>query len=321
MRKAALPLLYAHAHNALLAYLKQSKIREKLPSQAELARVCKVSVTTIHRILRTLRQGDLLKAVPEGLILRRHPRKKDFLPEPPALSRRDEVEQTLIEQLVSGKFKAGESFSELSLAREHGVTTGTIREVLLSLTRLGIFTKQARKQWRMIEVDEKIVNELMNLRILMETFGLRCYFSGPPDSELADEFRRIYAEMLVASRRARPAVQEFVRLDRELHQTILLAARNRFLMDYSRYISFPIQFQFLRRAFDAELMGQGAEEHLRLLKAINARDEDKALRYLVDHLEHSRATLLGLAGRLSLAGNGDVPRRYLRAQAQSLRVF
>lgn len=298
MKKASPPSLYAHTHNSLLSYLsRELKVGERLPSQADLSDICEVSVTTIHRILRTLKKGDLFCGNGEGLELRRIPKKKDYLPEPQALSRRDEVEQSLVEMVINGKFKAGQSFSELSLAREHDVTTGTIREVLLSLTRLGIFTKQARKQWRMIEVDDKIVNELMDLRILMESFALRRFFSLPRNPAVAGEFRRIYHETLRASRRKNADAEDFVRLDRELHQTILTGADNRYLKEYSQYISFPIQFQFLRHAFNEKLINFGTADHLRILRAINAQEAKKAVERLEEHLEHARETLLGLALR------------------------
>ena len=298
MKKARPSSLYAHAHNALLAFFAQAvKPEDKVPPKPRLARACDASITTVHRILLRLEKDGLLSRKKGRLHLRRLPRQDDYLPEPKTLSRRDQVEQNLIEMFVNGRFDAGQSFSELSLARQQGVTTGTIREALLNLKRLGLFQKEARKQWRMIEIDHEIVNDLMDLRILLETFALKRYFSRSRDPSVALEFRRIQGSMLQASRQKPPSVEDFIRLDRELHQTILAGANNRQLLEYSQTISFPIQFQFLRHAFNAELLGQGTAEHLRLLRAINADEADAAIERLEEHLEHARMTLLGLSGR------------------------
>jgi DNA-binding GntR family transcriptional regulator len=292
--------LYAHAQNALLRYFRAELTPgAELPAQAELAERCGASRTTIHRILRSFQEQRLIAKRNGTSVLLRRPAKADFLPQPQALSRREAVERSLMERLVAGRFRPGERFSELALAREHGVTTGTIREALLGMAHVGVFSKSARKQWTVAKIDSAMINELMDVRIMAERFALRGYFSAPPAGQ--DQiFARILAqtqEMADQPRRDRDA---FFRLDRELHGAILGSAQNRYLAEQMRYVSFPIQLQLLHQGFDRDLQALGTTQHLALLQAIVAGDEPAAVRRLEDHLEVARRTLLGFSDKVGI---------------------
>ena len=79
--------------------------------------------------------------------------------QPRNLSRREAVEQSLMQMLVQGRLRPGERFSELALARQHKVTTVTIREALLRLASLGVFTKVVRKQGEVTRIDAAAIKK------------------------------------------------------------------------------------------------------------------------------------------------------------------
>jgi DNA-binding GntR family transcriptional regulator len=283
--------LYARTHNALLDFLRKDRtVDTLLPVQAELAEQFGASRTTVHRVLRSLKKTGLIDETADGIRLKRRPTQKDFLPQPRSLSRREEVEQSLIQMLVQGRLKPGERFSELALARQHEVTTGTVREALLRLAGLGVFKKSERKQWEVAKVDAEMINELADIRTLIELYALKRYFRRRPRA--SERFVRIYeaTRKLAASRESDR--EAFFRLDAELHRAILESGHNRYLADQFRFTSFPIQIQFLHSAFDAELQGIGLAQHLAILDAIVKGDEKEALRQLENHLEEARHTLL-----------------------------
>lgn len=296
VNRRALPSLSSYAYNALLAFFDADlKIGQRVPVQQDLARRCGASRTTIHRILLILKRAGLLRQKKRGgLFLARRPKRKDFLPQPSALSRREEVEQSLIRMLVGGHFNPGEFFSELALARQHGVTTGTVREALLGLARLGVFTKQARRQWQVVRIGPEIINELMDLRILLELFALDRLMSRKDDKSRCGIFLKIQRRMQKLDRSGKLNHGDFFHLDRELHKTILESADNRYVVTYSQHVSFPIQLQFLHQAFDETLLRLGLAQHLSILDAITAHDKRAALAQLKTHLETARQTLLNL---------------------------
>jgi DNA-binding GntR family transcriptional regulator len=287
--------LNSNAHNALLAFLEvEGKVGAKLPTERRLSEICDASRTTIRRILSTLQRiGLLARKTEAGLYLARKPRKKDYLPTASMLSRREGVEQSLLDMLTSGRLKPGEFFSELALAKRNGVTTGTVREALLSLSRLGVFTKQARKQWRVVEIDREMINELMDLRVLLELFALKQHLSRR-DQAVDTVFLKIHRETKSLIKSVKFERGAFFRLDRQFHETILKGAGNRFLKDYSQHITLPIHLQFLHRGFDEGTLRLGVSQHLVILEAIERGDSKNALGHLERHLSSARQTLLDL---------------------------
>jgi len=284
--------VYAHTHNALLSFLREKlPPGDPLPVQAELAVISGASRTTIHRILRSLKKSGLLEGAGGGMRLARRPLNKDFLPQPQLLSRREHVEKSLMNMLIEGRLRPGERFSELALARQHDVTTGTIREALLRLSHLGVLHKSERKQWTVARIDAEMINELMDVRILIETYALKNYFrKGEPAQRV--EFLRIQAETQQLADAAQADREKFFQLDTQLHNAILESAHNRYLTSNFQFTSFPIQIQFLHHDFDGTLQRIGLNEHLARLAAISAGDRARSLELLEDHLETARQTLL-----------------------------
>jgi GntR family transcriptional regulator, transcriptional activator for L-galactonate catabolism len=293
--------LYARTHNALLDFLRNGRtVDALLPVQAELAERFGASRTTVHRVLRSLKRSGLINETVDGIRLKRRPTQKDFLPQPRLLSRREEVEHSLMEMLVQGRLKPGERFSELALAHQHRVTTGTVREALLRLAGLGVFKKSERKQWVVAKVDAEMINELADIRTLIELYALKRYFRHRSPS--SEKFAEIYDATRKLAQARRPDREAFFRLDAELHRAILESGHNRYLADQFRFASFPIQVQFLHNGFDAELQCIGLSQHLAILEAIVRGDEKDALRQLENHLEEARHTLLKFEAADKISG-------------------
>jgi DNA-binding GntR family transcriptional regulator len=289
--------LFTHAQNALLDILRaEVSLKEPLPTQEQLAKRIDTSRTTVHRILKAFKKGGLLKVHEGSLVLKRLILKKDYLPEPAALTRREFVERSLIEKLVRQQLRPGDRFSELALAREYKVTTVTIREALLSLAHLGIFSKVARKQWTVVAIDGQMISELMDLRILLETFALGRYFQSP--SPMREAFILIREKMQDCAARINQqpfvAPKDFLALDKEFHNLILGSGRNRYLVEEMQFIYFPMHSQFIRqREWEPERFRLAITEHTAILDAIITGDKTEALSKLQTHLEHSRQRWLG----------------------------
>jgi DNA-binding GntR family transcriptional regulator len=289
--------VYARAQNALLKIFRSEvPVGKPIPIQEELAKRLDTSRTTVHRILKTFRKSGLLKMDKGDLVLKRPVNKAEFLPEPVALSRREIVERSLIEKLVRQQMRPGDRFSELALAREYKVTTVTIREALLSLAHLGVFSKTARKQWTVVAIDALMINELMDLRILIETFALGRYFQNP--AAMREEFIQIQKKMqecaAAINRRPFVAPKEFLDLDKQFHNLILGAGRNRYLVEEMQFIYFPMQSQFVRhREWEQRRFVLALTEHNAILDAIIAGDRAEALNHLTVHLDNSRQRWLG----------------------------
>lgn len=284
--------IYTHSYNSIVELLRTDlAVGDKLPVQVELARRCNASQGTISTVVRALRRNGLVGKGNSGQVLLRKPKQEHFLPAVQLLSRRESVERGVVEMLLAGELKPGTFISELALARQFKVTTGTVREAMLHLGRLGVFRKSARKQWHFARLNPEEINELMDLRVMIETYSLRRYLQrGEADDH-------VFAEMLPqAEAVARgPFTSPNTQLDWGLHRAILAGGGNKRLLEHFEFASFATQIQWLHYqniAGSAEIRETAAAQHLELLKAILARDTRLAPQLLEAHLETARRNLL-----------------------------
>jgi DNA-binding GntR family transcriptional regulator len=285
--------IHAHCYNTILSLLEREvPVGGHLPVQTELAARCQVSQATISRALRDLQKTKLVARDGEGLRLLRKPGRKHAVPPVSSLSRRDEVERRILAMLTSGELNPGMTFSELALARKFDVTTGTVREALLRLARLGIFTKPARRRWQFARLNEEAINQLMDLRVLIEPFALKKFF-GLPKRE-----KQPFVDLLERTREfdnfRNPAPRR-TWLDWDIHRTILEASGNPYLVEHFQFAIVATQVQWHHygdeRVF-SKMARVGRNRHLDLLRSIISGKESDALACLALHLQEARKQLL-----------------------------
>lgn len=287
---SAVTPLCAHTQNAILRILRDEfVVGQPLLARNALAKRCGTSRTTIHRVLADLAAQGVLRNADGVLSLQRSPQDDDFLPEPENLSRVDEVEGRIMEKLASGGLRPGMQFSELELAREFGVTTVTIREALLRLVRLGAFKKPARKQWQVISIDRKMLDELMDLRVLHETYALeRCFRDLPSHLPF---FKRQLEETKALSSSHQPDGKRFLALDDEFHRQIIIRSGNRYLVEGFEFVAFLIRLQFFQQHLPAIASMRAVNEHVGILEAIVEGNLSASLTRLRQHLDAARDIL------------------------------
>jgi DNA-binding GntR family transcriptional regulator len=96
----------------------------------------------------------------------------DF-PRPKRMSLADEIANTISEAIATRRLKSGERVVELSLVEKLGVSRVPIREALKVLHAQGILTGESHKGYRVAEFDDKTVDNVLEIRLRIETILLR----------------------------------------------------------------------------------------------------------------------------------------------------
>jgi len=94
-------------------------------------------------------------------------------PRPKRLSLADEIANTISEAIATRRLKSGERVVELSLVEKLGVSRVPIREALKVLHAQGILTGESHKGYRVAEFDDKTVENVLEVRLRVETILLR----------------------------------------------------------------------------------------------------------------------------------------------------
>ncbi|MFD1744924.1 GntR family transcriptional regulator [Rhizobium helianthi] len=189
-------------------------------------------------------------------------------------------------EVVSRTTLAAWRLNEAVLARHYGVSRTVAREVVARLQERGIISKDASGRWYAPALTRKHIDELYELRWLLEPVALEKAASNLPEGLLAKMRGNLEAAM-------QAKVLSSDRLDlleQELHVELLDHCRNGALL---RAIRLPqallVAHHFLyRQTSDLFASEPFLPEHLLVLDALQSGSIETAQAHLVNHLQVSR---------------------------------
>jgi DNA-binding GntR family transcriptional regulator len=203
--------------------------------------------------------------------------------------------ELIIDAIDSGAYKPGDRLVEAELAERFGVSRTPIREALQRLETQSFLNRDGRSLM-VATLDHNQVGELYTVRAELE--GLAAYLAA---RHAAPEEIRVLYDMVESDREFVDDPQTLSRANRRFHNQLHLASHNKFLIG---------QLQQVHRAMallaDTSLAADGRgeqalQEHLEIVRAIEAKDGDAARKALKQHLSFAFETRLKLdAGELNL---------------------
>ena len=191
------------------------------------------------------------------------------------------------------QLRAGESFSELQLARAASVSPVVVREYLLKFGRYNLIQSEKRGQWSMKQFDQSYAEQLFELREMLETHSLQ-HFLNLPD----DDPRWLQAKtMLERHRTLRDSIgsnfRMFSQLDRDFHAMLLSAADNIFFNQSLEIISVIFHFHYQWDESDLKQRNIIAvDEHMTILSALICRSDLDAITALRNHLDTAKQSMI-----------------------------
>ncbi len=200
-------------------------------------------------------------------------------------SLREKIFLKLRQDILDGKYKAGDSLVELKLAEEMGVSRTPVREAIrqleleglvFSIPNKGVFVEGITSQdiediyairecmeglaarWAIERMDDQSLKELENLCELME------FYTGKGDLDRVGELNSKFHDLIFESTKSKPLKQ--------------------ILSDFQYYIG-NIRLASLKSPGRAE---QSLNEHKAIVEAFKDRDAERGERVLVEHIRNTR---------------------------------
>jgi len=191
------------------------------------------------------------------------------------------VTDSLREAILSGQFAEGESLRQHNLSQRFGVSEVVIREALRRLEADGLVDTERRRGARVTQLSVDEINELYELRILLEQLLTRhaAAASSPDDLERA---ARIHDMMATEKDPVRWLI-----LNRDFHNALYRASNRTRLLKFTDDLRIRVE-RYLRlslavlRGFDV-----AQEEHRQILEAFRARDPERAAQLVGTHLRRT----------------------------------
>lgn len=196
--------------------------------------------------------------------------------------------------IIFGRLRPGERLRLEPIRKRYDVSVTTLREILNRLTSDGFVNAEGQKGFMVAPVSNNDLNELAELRILLEQHAIAQSFErGDLDWEAKvvaayHKLRVMEQKMMAGETSVR---EHWKRADWEFHHALISACGSRQLLDtHGSVFDKYLRYQMLTLTFRGET---AAAEHKALADAALDRDAETASRVLAVHIrggvEHSIA--------------------------------
>jgi DNA-binding GntR family transcriptional regulator len=198
-------------------------------------------------------------------------------------SLRDRIQETLSAAIISGELAPGTLVSVPTLAAQFAVSATPVREAMLDLEQRGFVKSERNKGFRVTEVSEKDLREIIELRQLLEVPAMRALAEDFP-VETLPKWRALAAEITEHAEKAN--LTAFIERDRDFHLGLLELYGNTRLADAVRELRQQTRMVNLARMSQSNRLHDSAAEHHQMLDLLERGDSGAMEELIVLHLSH-----------------------------------
>lgn len=277
--------------NQIIDDMARGHIPSPLPSQSALAEMYNISRTTVRHMLSHLGECGVLTQVG---IVRKPDHDDGFACTTASMTEQNRIfEQAFFTMINQRQLRAGESFSELQLARAAGVSPVVVREYLLKFERYNLIKNEKRGQWSMKQFDQAYAEQLFELREMLETHSLQHFLNLPDDDPRWLQAKTLLERHRILRDSIGSSFRMFSQLDREFHALLLSAADNVFFNQSLEIISVIFHFHYQWDESDLKQRNIIAiDEHMTILSALICRSDLDATLALCNHLNSAKQSMI-----------------------------
>jgi DNA-binding GntR family transcriptional regulator len=215
----------------------------------------------------------------------------------PSSSRKTTAYRFLHSRIVDGRLAPGEPISEVSLAKEIGISRTPVREAMGQLIAEGLLKQVPGRGAVVVQPTRADLVELYELREALEVYAVVKVASQPLLPEDAQRLEELYEALCAmerdletsGGRRLSPeAMDRFLTTDIHFHTILLRAAGNHHILKVVRNTRVMLRtFRALAPGHDLKQMRETNESHRRILDAVRAGDAAAAAAECGHHIRNS----------------------------------
>jgi DNA-binding GntR family transcriptional regulator len=201
----------------------------------------------------------------------------------PVASLRDRIGESLSAAIVSGELAPGTLVSVPTLAAQFEVSATPVREAMLDLEQRGFVTSVRNKGFRVTEVSEQDLREVVELRQLLEVPAMRALAADFP-VETLPTWRAMADEITAYADSAN--LTGFIERDRDFHLGLLALYGNKRLVNAVRELRQQTRMVNLVRMRESNKLHASAHEHHEMLDLLEQGDGEALGHLIIVHLGH-----------------------------------
>jgi DNA-binding GntR family transcriptional regulator len=191
------------------------------------------------------------------------------------------IRDSLQERILSGEFRDGEALVQDAIAEEYGVSRIPVREALRQLEACGLVSMETHKGAVVTSIPTEQVEELFELRALLETDMLARAVRRMTDSDIA-EAREILGALEDSYRRGDMA--SWGRLNWAFHRRLYLPAGRAQTLTILQGINLQVERYIRLHLLATDGIDNAEREHREVLRLCALRDTEAAVVFLKLHI-------------------------------------
>ncbi len=196
-----------------------------------------------------------------------------------------DVYAQLSERILRWELPPGTRLTEEGLCAEFSVSRSPVREALGQLVVAGLVIKKARHGYSVRRIDLREINELYDVRLLLERSVVdRICRNGMAEARL-NELEVVWRTWKLQLPELSPLAAQ---ADEEFHELLALESGNAVLTKLLEDIDRRIHFVRLSDITNPARFEQTCSDHLEILASIRTRDSARALAALERNIEWGR---------------------------------
>jgi DNA-binding GntR family transcriptional regulator len=205
---------------------------------------------------------------------------------------RNKVFEQVRREILSCTLMPGEELREGELAKRYGVSKSPVRDAMQKLEFEGLIEIEPRRGHRVKPISVADAEDILDLRVILETGAVRRIAERADDAALADLDRFRTADTTIAA---------FTAYNRDFHKHLSRLSGNRRLAEETQRVMEMYDrlcVVSLSNKRGADSFAEPLADHNAIIDALQARDGTKAARLLTRHVTRSRGSIMrGLGQR------------------------
>lgn len=200
----------------------------------------------------------------------------------------DKVYARLREEIITCALEPGRELSEAELAARFSVSKTPVREALTNLRLEGFVRTFPRRGYQVVPVTFGDMNELFDVRTILEAGAAELACSRITDAEL-DQLDRLAD--VVYDRAEQPSLTRFVSANRDFHEAIARASGNERLHQLVMRQVTELERFFYLGARLRDVNTETTSDHHEIVRVLRTRDPAAARAIMIRHNDITRRGL------------------------------
>ena len=211
----------------------------------------------------------------------------------------DQIVEGLRKAITSGRLKPGEKLKEVEISKTLGVSRSPVREAFRILQVEGLVDIVPRKGVYVHQITRKDVEDIYQLREMIEVFAGRLSAENMTDEDIA-ELKKLWSKMKSLAKKEE--LNRYLMASSDFHNKLIACSRNKRLE--AIYYGLRNSINSLRYIVHRtnERMDSSIREHQAIIEALKARDKDLVEKLSREHVRKGRENLVRIVDQYKNPG-------------------